>query len=215
MSKVPAAVSQGFKPSSQKPSTRPCGHVREVQRRRARPPQPCGLEHHGLEHGEIFIEVGRIGPIREASGDQRAFQSDLLADAHLAALDLGAVAARGGEDFLAHRVEHHRVLQPATDLAGDGHREGGKAVHEVRGAVERVDDPDDFVVARGAAFFGKDRVIRIQPADGLDDVGFGSLVDLGDEVVAALAFNLDGFEARDGANDDVTGAARGLDRNTE
>ena len=88
-------------------------------------------------------------------------------------------------------------------------------MHEVRGAIERVDDPDDFVVARGAAFLGKDGVIRIQPADGLDDVGFGSLVDLGDEVVAALAFDLDGFEARDGADDDVTGAARGLDRNTE
>ena len=88
-------------------------------------------------------------------------------------------------------------------------------MHEIRGAIERVDDPDDVVVARRAAFLGQDGVIRIQPADGLDDVGFGRLVDLGDEVVAALAFNLDGFEARDGADDDVAGAARGFDRNIE
>ena len=58
-------------------------------------------------------------------------------------------------------------------------------------------------------------MVRIQPADGLDDVGFGGLVDLGDEVVAALAFDLDGFEARDGADDDVAGAARGFDRDIE
>ena len=55
----------------------------------------------------------------------------------------------------------------------------------------------------------------MQPADGLDDVGFGGAVDLGDEVVAALAVDFDGFEARDGADDDVAGAARGLDRDVE
>ena len=42
-----------------------------------------------------------------------------------------------------------------------------------------------------------------------------ALVDLGDEVVAALAVDLDGFEARNGANDDVAGAARGADRDIE
>ena len=68
---------------------------------------------------------------------------------------------------------------------------------------------------RGAAFLGEDGVIGMQAADGLDDVGFGGLVDLGDEVVAALAFDLDGFEARDGADDDVAGAARGFDRDIE
>ena len=88
-------------------------------------------------------------------------------------------------------------------------------MHEVGGAVERVDDPDDFVVAGGAAFLGEDGVVGVQPADGLDDVGFGGLVDLGDEVVAALALDLDGFEARDGADDDVAGAARGFDRDIE
>ena len=55
----------------------------------------------------------------------------------------------------------------------------------------------------------------MQPADGLDDVGFGGLVDLGHEVVAALAFDLDGLEARNGADDDVAGAARGFDRDIE
>ena len=58
-------------------------------------------------------------------------------------------------------------------------------------------------------------MVRMQAADGLDDVRFGGAIDLGDVVVAALAVDFDGFEARDGAHDDVAGAARGANRDVE
>jgi hypothetical protein len=112
---------------------------------------------------------------------------------------------------LLTRIEHDRVFHPAAHLDADRHGERREAVHEVRGAVERVDDPDHVAVARCAAFLGEDRVVGVQPADRLDDVGFGRAVDLGHVVVAPLRMDFDGLEARDGAHDDVAGAARGSD----
>ena len=66
-----------------------------------------------------------------------------------------------------------------------------------------------------AAFLGEEGVVGVQAPDGLDDVGLGGAVDLGDVVVATLAVDLDGIEARHGAHDDVAGAACGFDRNIE
>ncbi len=58
-------------------------------------------------------------------------------------------------------------------------------------------------------------MVGVQPPDGLDDVGFGSAIDLGDVIVAALRMDLDGFEPGNGTDDDVAGAARGANRDIE
>ena len=71
------------------------------------------------------------------------------------------------------------------------------------------------LVAGGAAFLGEEGMVGMQAADGLDDVGLGGAIDLGHVVVATLAVDFDGFEARDGAHDDVAGAARGANRDIE
>jgi hypothetical protein len=149
------------------------------------------------------------------ASDQRAFERGLFAHADLAAVELRAVTARGGEQLLAHHVEHHGVFQAALDLAGDRHRETREAVHEIRGAIERVDDPQHVALAGLAAFLGQKRVVGMQAPDGFDDIGLGSPIHLGDVVIAALAVDLDGFEPRHGTYDDVAGAARGFDRNIE
>ena len=72
----------------------------------------------------------------------------LAADAHLLALELRTVAARGGEEFLAHGIVDHGVLQAAAVLDRNRYGEGRKAVQEIRGAVERIDDPDEFARRR-------------------------------------------------------------------
>ena len=58
-------------------------------------------------------------------------------------------------------------------------------------------------------------MVGMQAPDGLDDVGLRSPVDFGDVVVAPLAMDFDGLEARHGAHDDVAGAARGANRDIE
>src|SRR6185312_12587624 len=101
-------------------------------------------------------------------------------------LELRAVAARGGEKFLPHGVVDDGVLQAALVLERDRYGEGGEAVQEIRGAVERVDDPDEFVVAAAAAFLGEKGMLRVAAANGGDDVRFGLAVDVRDEIVAPL-----------------------------
>jgi len=59
-------------------------------------------------------------------------------------------------------------------------------VQKVGGTVERIDDPHGLVLAAAAAFLGEEGVLRIVAADDGDDLRLGRVVDLGDEVVAAL-----------------------------
>jgi hypothetical protein len=107
------------------------------------------------------------------------------------------------------------MFDAAADLGRDGDGEGREPVHEVGGAIERIDDPDHIAVARGAAFLGQEGVVRVEPADGLDDVGLGRAIDLGDVVVATLRMDLDGFESGNGTDDDVAGTARGAHRDVQ
>jgi hypothetical protein len=53
-----------------------------------------------------------------------------------------APSPRDREQLLAHWVVDYGVFHPALHLAGDGHGELREAVHEIGGAVERVDDPE-------------------------------------------------------------------------
>ena len=95
--------------------------------------------------------MGCLHAIGEAGADQRAFQSALAADANLLALELCAVASRCGEEFLTHGIVDHRLLQASTVLERDRYGERREAVQEIRRAVERIDDPDEFAVAAAAA----------------------------------------------------------------
>ena len=90
-----------------------------------------------------------------------------------------------------------------------------EAVQVVRRAVERIDDPLVLVVAGRAAFFGEDRVIGVVILDDLDDRGFGGLVDLRDEFVAAFLDDLERLELVHLANHDLAGAARRANCNVD
>src|SRR5690606_34224801 len=80
----------------------------------------------------------------------------------------------------------------------------------------RIDDPDDVGVAAGlAALLGQEAMAGIGVAQRLDDGGLGRVVDAGDVDVVALDAGLHALVAREGAHDDVAGAARGFDRGVE
>ena len=59
-------------------------------------------------------------------------------------------------------------------------------MQEIGRAVQRIDDPDRLVRAARAALLGEKGVLRVVAADGGDDLVLGRVIDLGDEVVAAL-----------------------------
>jgi len=122
-------------------------HVGKVERRRSRAPYAGGRTHHHLEHREVGLGVLDVRPVGKARADQRALESALLAHPDAPPVELGAGAARGREQLAAQGVEHDGDLDAALVFAGDGHGELRKAVQEVGGPVERVDDPDVLVAA--------------------------------------------------------------------
>src|SRR6202043_2245954 len=93
-----------------------------------------------------------------------------------------------------HGVVYDGVLQTPLVLERDRDRKRRETMQKIGRAVERVDDPDEFVVARAAAFLREKGVLGVAAADGGDDVGFGLAVDVGDEIVASLAVYFQGIE---------------------
>ena len=97
----------------------------------------------------------------------------------------------------------------------DRDRENGEAVQIVRRPVERIDDPLVLVLARGAAFFGEDRVVGIVILDDLDDRLFGQLVDTRDVVAAPLLGHFQGLELIDVTYHELAGSASCADGDVE
>src|SRR6185436_16655964 len=146
-----------------------------------------------------------------AGADERALQADVRADANALAIQLCAFAAGCREQLLPHRVVDDCVLHAPATLHADRHRKVRIAVQEVRSAVERVDDPDEFVVVAAlTAFLRKKSMLRIAAPYGLDDVPLRLRIDLADEVVLALGAHLEAVQPVQAANDDLSSAARGL-----
>ena len=150
---------------------------------------------------------------RDPGADQRFLQPQALGDADAAVVEEGAASLGGGEQLVLHRIVDHRVRQAAAVLHADRDAILRKAVDEVGGAVERIDDPDVFGLAFGApGFLGMEVVVGIGVAHDADDRLLGRLVHLGDEVVGPLGLHLEAFAAKRGAVDDRAGLARRANR---
>ena len=162
-----------------------------------------------------MVDPLRVGAVWEAGADQCAIERELLADADAPPVELRAVAARGREKLLSHRVVDHGVLETAAHLDGDRDRERRETVQEVRRAVERVDDPGHVAAATAAGFLAEEAVLGVDPTHRLDDVALGHLVDFGDEVVAALGLHGQRRHPVDVPHDEVSRATRSADGNVE
>ncbi len=124
-------------------------------------------------------------PERNAGCEHRVLESMPIAHANSLAVQLRTGAARGGELFVAHRVDDHRVFESVAVLQSDRDREVRYAVKIVGGAVERIDDPGVFGAGeRLAVFLAEDAVIRIRLVQYVDDRVFGVAIDIGNEIVA-------------------------------
>ena len=164
---------------------------------------------------EIGREPAAVLAEREAGADKRAVEPEPLRHAQAPAVQEGAGAALGREQFAALRVEHDADFRAAPMAAGDRDGELRETVQEVRGAVERVDDPGVVVALRGAALLGEEAVRRVGLADGRDQDLFRGAVDFAHEVVAVLLADRERADAIEASHDDVAGAACGADRDVE
>src|SRR4029077_9425908 len=124
-------------------------------------------------------------------------------------------AAAGSEQLLAQRVVDYGVLETAAHLTGNRNGEYRKAVQEVGGAIERIDDPECVVLTRAPTLLGKKGVLRIVAGDAGDDLLLGRAIHFGHEVVTSLGGDGDRVEAIHAAHDEFAGAPRGTHGNVE
>ena len=95
----------------------------------------------------------------------------------------GPRAERGGEALTADQVVDHADGIDAVDLRRDRHREARQIADEVRGPVDRVDDPDDTGLRRLVrALFTEESVVGASVEQNADDRLLGPSVHGGDHV---------------------------------
>src|SRR5262245_29319327 len=86
---------------------------------------------------------------REAGADQGFAERRTLRHADAAIVEECAATLARGEELVAARVVDHRLGDRAAMAQRDGNRVLRKAVDEVGGAVERIDDPGVVRIAMG------------------------------------------------------------------
>jgi hypothetical protein len=95
---------------------------------------------------------------------------------------------------LRDRVVDHGLGDHAALRQRDRDAVLREAVHEVGGAIDRVDDPGVFCLVVGvggsAGFFAQEGVVRVGFGQHFDDGLFGGLVDVGDEVLVVFSVTI-------------------------
>lgn len=121
-------------------------NVRKIECRGASAADTGGDGQQGTKPAQVIVEVAHLAE-REAGAKQAAFQALRFAYTNAPVIELGATAAGCGEKLLSHRVVDDALFQAAFVEQPDGHGEYGKAVEEVGGAIEGVNDPLELIAA--------------------------------------------------------------------
>ena len=185
------------------------GDIAQVDRGGARTPDAGGAAEHLVQHREVGTHLLAGAAEREAGTDERLGQLVAAADAYAPAVELCAVAARCGEEFLAHRVVDDAVFHAAFDLYADRDGEYRETVQEIRRAVERVDDPDGLRFPLHTAFLCEDGVVGIVLVDDLDHGAFRGAIGVADVIVVAFLLDLQLVEVGQVAHQRTARAPRG------
>ena len=143
--------------------------------------------------------------------DHRAAQILALGNPDTTVIEHRARTTAGGEQFIAKRIEDHRVDRLTVLDQGDGHAVMREAAQVVAGAVQRIDDPHVTVDRLHATFLTHDPVFGIGALEFLDDDLFRICIDFTGIVHAALLHDVQRLELVDVAQQDVAGEAGGLD----
>ena len=132
-------------------------------------------------------------------------------------VEKGALAALGREQVVVGGIVDQPGHHGAFALERDRDREMRDAVHEVRGAVERVDHPGVGLVAafEAAAFLTEEAIARTRRAQFVAQDFLRPPVGGGDEVGRALERYLQMLDFAEVALERAPGLAGGLDHDVE
>ena len=123
------------------------GQPGQVERSRAGTAQSGGFLHQILEHRGIGVEMGEIA-VRKTGADQRALQFVALGNPDAPFVQEGATTTHGGIEIVAHRIVDHRDGKLPPIHQRNRNAILRKAVQKIGGAVERINDPLIFGIAR-------------------------------------------------------------------
>ena len=163
------------------------GNIGQIQRSRAGAAEVSALGKHFAE--DIHVRGGVLfGFEREAGRDNRAVQVACIAAAQTVAIQLCALTAGRGEQFVTHRIVNHSDFSAAFNTYGDGNREVRQTFYEVGGAIQWIDNPLNILIGTFmfTAFFGDDGVLWVRFADRFDNNRFSGFIDVGHEIIAAF-----------------------------
>jgi hypothetical protein len=158
-----------------------CGHKGQVERGGA-------IAAHAVRtHGEIavILEIGSAFAIvyGKTGAEQAGAEGGVLRDMDFFAVERGAFAAGGSEEFFGNGIVNDGGEEGIALGEAEGDAETGVAMGEVGGAVEGIDVPAEFGGGFVAgAFFGGDGMVGEMFGDAGDDGLLGALVGLRNEV---------------------------------
>ena len=143
----------------------------------------------------------------EAGTEKAGGNGGVFGDVHFLAVESGAFATGGAEEFVIEGIENYRSEKRAPLGERNGNAETGITVGEIGGAVERINVPAEFGSGRAfvtSSLFGGDGVVGKIFCEPLDDSFFGTFVGLGDEI-DFVAFVVEVERARQFFDEDFAG----------
>ena len=134
--------------------------------------------------------------MRQAARDHRVGEPPPRRHPQALIVEECALAALGDEQFLVHRIVDHPGDDRSFAFERDRDRELRDAVQEIRGAVERIDDPDmGRIGARlQPAFLTEKSVARTRPRQLRVENLLGATIGGGNEIRRTLQRYLQVFD---------------------
>jgi len=153
------------------------------------------LVHHLWQLAQELV-VALAAEERNTGGDDSGAEFAARRDAQAAVVEPGALAFLGGEHLVTNGVEDEAGDEVALALQTDRNRKMRNAVNEVRGAVDRIDEPAVRLVEAfdHAAFFHDEAIVRTGARQFIAQRSFDAQVGLRDEVGRTLLRCLQMFD---------------------
>src|SRR5207302_2834694 len=181
--------------------------------------QPTQPRHPLLNFGQLAARQFEVAAsqMRQPAGDHAFVEIATAGDAQPLIVEEGALATLGNIELFVGRIIDYPGDYGALALQADRDRKLRDAVQEIRGAVERVDDPGvGLVVAHTCpAFLADEAVTRPRLVEVAVEHLLSALVGHGNEIGRALERHLKVLDFAEVALETAAGAARGFDHDVD
>ena len=130
-------------------------------------------------------------------------------------VQLRPLPATRGKEFVLMWVKDDRLFELFLMLQRDRNRELRETMQVIGCAVERIDDPAEFVAVLRSRLFRENGVVGIGGSEDRDNFRLSHAVDLGHEIRATLGLDGHPLKPIEMTHNDRSGTTRGADRRVE